>query len=59
MIQPAFLTIVFISATEQTYGLFISGCSGKGPVQLNTGVGVISVTFTFVNQFGVNLGFRI
>ena len=29
------------------------------PVQLTAGLGVISITFTFVNQFGANLGFRI
>ena len=31
----------------------------KGPVPCNPGLGVISITFTFVNQFGANLRLRI
>ena len=33
--------------------------SDKGHVPLTPGLGIISITFTFVNQFGANLGLRI
>ena len=31
----------------------------KGPVPLTHGLRIISITFTFVSQFGANLGVRI
>ena len=38
------------------WSVLLSNGASKGPVPLTAGLGIISITFIFVNQSGANLG---
>ena len=56
------ISVLRLNKSNYKYVQILQGFAiyrSKGPVPLTSGSDIISITFTFVNQFGANLGFRI